>query len=252
MLEALDLCDNDTALVHIEQAQAWILVTFYELLRTNSGRASLSAGRVFRLVQLLRLHEIDYPTDGTGQFDPFVGADWVATEEKRRTFWVAYCLDSDHNLYSPLAECAILATISGRALSHNQVSTVERVYGNASLDFWIRHEWLDSMLARRMETFLLNHPAELTFTDPMLLFSFMMMQTTIIYLSKIMEPFGMEEEYKATVAKMQDRALSAASEIARLSKEQGHIGYFKASQLPSFLQAMRAMLTVIRPTSSYR
>ncbi|KAI9879284.1 MAG: hypothetical protein M1830_009014 [Pleopsidium flavum] len=275
MLEALDLCENDIGLVHIEEAQAWILVTFYEFLRTNYRRGWISAGRAFRLVQLLRLHEVDSPKNKIGQLNAVANEDWIATEEKRRTYWVAYCLDrfvsvrngwpltlneevictrlpaleadfqsghpmqvcflseaiafSDHSLFSPLAECAILVTIYGRALSHNQVSTVEQVYGNASLDFWLRHEWLDSMLTKRMESFSLNYPTVSIFADPMLLFTFMVVQTTIIYLCKIMEPLGDTEQYKATVIEYQKRALWAAREIARLSKEHGHIGYFKAS-----------------------
>jgi hypothetical protein len=91
MLEALDLRENDMGLAHVEQAQAWLLVTFYEFLRTNYRRGWISAGRVFRLIQLLRLHEVDSPKNKIGQ--PNADEDWVATEEKRRTFWVAYCLD---------------------------------------------------------------------------------------------------------------------------------------------------------------
>lgn len=91
------------------------------------------------------------------------------------------------------------------------------------------------MLMRRLESFSLIHPVALTFNDPMLLFSSIMVQTTIIYLCKIMELFGIEEKDRATVTAYQDRAFLAASEIARLSKEQGHIGYFKANLLPSSL-----------------
>ena len=138
---------------------------------------------------------------------------------------------SNPSLFSPLAECAILVTIYGRALSHNQVSTVEQVYGNAPLDFWLRHEWLDSMLTKRMKNFSLNYPTVSIFTDPMLLFTFMVGQITSLYLCKIMEALGESEQYKATVAEYQGRALWAAREIARLSKEHGHIGYFKASSL---------------------
>lgn len=87
MLEALDLVDDGLQPVRIEQVQAWLLVAFYELARASYRRASISAGRAFRLVQLAQLHEIDSPGNS------FEEGDAVATEERRRTFWVAYCLD---------------------------------------------------------------------------------------------------------------------------------------------------------------
>jgi hypothetical protein len=87
MLQALDLADDDLQPVRIEQVQAWLLVAFYELARASYRRASISAGRAFRLVQLARLHELDGPGNSADEEDA------VAREERRRTFWVAYCLD---------------------------------------------------------------------------------------------------------------------------------------------------------------
>lgn len=87
MLETLDLADDDLQPVRIEQVQAWLLVAFYELARASYRRASISAGRAFRLVQLARLHEVDSPGNSLEDEDA------VAREERRRTFWVAYCLD---------------------------------------------------------------------------------------------------------------------------------------------------------------
>ena len=87
MLESLDACENDMDFVMIEQVQAWLLLAFYEFARSNYRRGWVSAGRAFRLVQLARLHEIDCPEHNVACADP------VLTEEKRRTFWVAYCLD---------------------------------------------------------------------------------------------------------------------------------------------------------------
>jgi hypothetical protein len=87
MLEALDLSDGDLHPVPIEQVQAWLLVAFYELARASYRRASISAGRAFRLVQLARLHEVDGPGNVAEDEDP------IAREERRRTYWVAYCLD---------------------------------------------------------------------------------------------------------------------------------------------------------------
>ena len=93
MLEAIDLEDDKKDFNDIEQAQAWILVTLYELMRMNHRRGWTSAGRAFRLVQLMRLYEIDksnhvlIPPNGGAPMD------LIGTEEKRRTFWMAYSLD---------------------------------------------------------------------------------------------------------------------------------------------------------------
>lgn len=71
-----------------EEIQVWILIATYESMRTFHRSAWMSAGRAFRLVQLMRLHEIDIPTK-----PPTPGLDLIDTEEKRRVFWMAYFLD---------------------------------------------------------------------------------------------------------------------------------------------------------------
>ena len=96
LLEGLDLTDDKMESVEIEQAQAWVLLAIYEFMRTSYRRAWMSAGRAFRLVQLMRLYELDAPN--TVDRRPSITSlrdeeAWTATEEKRRTFWMAYCLD---------------------------------------------------------------------------------------------------------------------------------------------------------------
>jgi hypothetical protein len=107
MLEALDLADDDLHPVRIEQVQAWLLIAAYELTRASYRRASISAGRAFRLVQLARLHEID------GVANPVEDEDAVVREEGRRTFWVAYCLD---RLICLRSRCPL--TLSEEVVSH--------------------------------------------------------------------------------------------------------------------------------------
>ncbi|KAK3399712.1 fungal-specific transcription factor domain-containing protein [Sordaria brevicollis] len=92
MLESLDMCENHHSSecpVCVEEIQAWLLLAFYEFSRTNYKRGWVTAGRAFRLVQLARLHEIDSPERAM----LLQGEDPVVVEERRRTFWVAYCLD---------------------------------------------------------------------------------------------------------------------------------------------------------------
>ncbi|KAK1718091.1 uncharacterized protein BDZ83DRAFT_633309 [Colletotrichum acutatum] len=77
----------------LKQAQAWILISMYELMAVGFHRAWVSAGRAVRLIQLLRLSSIDKSCDkasgSTEDSDLF-----VEKEEKRRTLWMAFCLDA--------------------------------------------------------------------------------------------------------------------------------------------------------------
>lgn len=86
-LEVVESKDTNIESIDIEQVQAWILLTIYEFTRMNYRRGWMSAGHAFRLIQLMRLHEIDVLNNILFQID------WIETEEKRRTFWMAYSLD---------------------------------------------------------------------------------------------------------------------------------------------------------------
>jgi hypothetical protein len=89
-LESLDQKEGDRGTCHTELIQAWILITYYEFTKINYRRGWLSAGHVFRLVQLSRLYSVDRPKLSGIAED---AEDLLAVEEKRRTFWVTYCLD---------------------------------------------------------------------------------------------------------------------------------------------------------------
>ncbi|KAH9895433.1 putative Zn(II)2Cys6 transcription factor [Xylariomycetidae sp. FL2044] len=99
-LESDELCQH----ISIEQAQAWLLLAIYELTRNDYHRGMMSAGMAFRLVQMMRLYEVDahqHPqtTPVQEQFQPrlspsgLVQDDWIDAETRRRTFWLAYTID---------------------------------------------------------------------------------------------------------------------------------------------------------------
>ncbi|GFF27086.1 hypothetical protein IFM61606_09882 [Aspergillus udagawae] len=89
--------------ISLEQAQAWILLAIYELTCQDFHRGMMSAGRAFRLIQMMRLYELDVPqTPPTMQLEQYQGQltlqgsvqdDWIDIETKRRTFWLAYTID---------------------------------------------------------------------------------------------------------------------------------------------------------------
>ncbi|KAI0849454.1 putative Zn(II)2Cys6 transcription factor [Daldinia vernicosa] len=90
--------------VSIEQAQAWLLLAIYELTCEDYHRWMMSAGTAFRLIQMMRLYELDihqslYTTQAQEQYSAQLSPsgqiqdDWIDVETKRRTFWLAYTID---------------------------------------------------------------------------------------------------------------------------------------------------------------
>ncbi|KAI0840337.1 fungal-specific transcription factor domain-containing protein [Hypoxylon sp. FL0890] len=86
-LESLDSKCMGLAMTEMEQVQAWLLLAIHEFMCVDFSRGWVSAGRAFRLIQLNWLQYSDGPDVNLGQ------TDWVDAEQKRRTFWLAYCLD---------------------------------------------------------------------------------------------------------------------------------------------------------------
>ncbi|KAK7698267.1 hypothetical protein SLS64_012733 [Diaporthe eres] len=67
------------------QVQAQLLLACYEFKAVDFRRGWMRAGRAFRLIQLNWFYDM-LSTSSTM-------SDWVEAEERRRTFWVAFCLD---------------------------------------------------------------------------------------------------------------------------------------------------------------
>lgn len=73
----------------IEYIQAWLLLAIYEFMFQDFRRGWISAGRAFRLIQLAGYESTDAPNKGEPHYQPA----WAEMEERRRTLWLAYCLD---------------------------------------------------------------------------------------------------------------------------------------------------------------
>ncbi|KAL1858152.1 hypothetical protein Daus18300_010033 [Diaporthe australafricana] len=67
------------------QVQAQLLLASYEFKSVDFRRGWMRAGRAFRLIQLNWFFDM-LSTSSTL-------SDWVEAEERRRTFWLAFCLD---------------------------------------------------------------------------------------------------------------------------------------------------------------
>lgn len=119
MLDSLEAQDNRIKFMDIEHVQARVLLFVYDFMRTNHQRGWLSAGRCFRLIQLMRLYEIDSPENVAKRQRDAENEDWINTESKRRTLWVAYSLDRfitmRHNWPLTLHEQDVSPLNSGRS-----------------------------------------------------------------------------------------------------------------------------------------
>ncbi|KAI0885864.1 fungal-specific transcription factor domain-containing protein [Annulohypoxylon maeteangense] len=260
----------------LEHIQAWLLLAYYEFMRRPHRRAMMTAGRAFRMIQVSLLHEIHEPDISLGDFSIGSTHCWVEVEEKRRTFWAAYCLDRCAGLYdgspltfhedgmrtrlpapedhfesgqpicmdflhdaiaigdrstlSPFAECVILLTLGGRCIMHRpRIRAAETLYGNDSLEFWARYEWLDTTLDKRRRRLGQILPATATSTDPMLIFTHMIAATIVIHLMETLSSRSFSTaQHRMAMDAYKDRAIQAAREIVLLAKSVTQISCFQA------------------------
>jgi hypothetical protein len=69
MLDMLEVKSREVDTTDIEHLQACLLLVIYEYMHSYDRRCWMRAGYAFRLVQLMRLFEIDSSTTGLGSFD---------------------------------------------------------------------------------------------------------------------------------------------------------------------------------------
>ncbi|KAL8815257.1 MAG: hypothetical protein Q9223_005594 [Gallowayella weberi] len=80
------------AFVTVPHCQSWIMICTYEFQMMYFPRAWSSVGRAVRLAMMMGLNRID----GAGLDVKQVlhpPRDWTEAEERRRTFWMGYCID---------------------------------------------------------------------------------------------------------------------------------------------------------------
>lgn len=76
----------------VAHAQTWILLASYEFKYMSFPRAWMSAGSSSRLAIMMGLHRQDGMGGDVKQSLPSA-RDWTEKEERRRTFWMAFCQD---------------------------------------------------------------------------------------------------------------------------------------------------------------
>lgn len=90
--EEAELKGHGESIISISFAQAWTLLATYEFKLMYFPRAWLSTGRAVRLCQMMGVHRLDgLGLDVKQCLAP--PKDWIEREERRRTFWMAFCVD---------------------------------------------------------------------------------------------------------------------------------------------------------------
>ncbi|PNP55584.1 hypothetical protein THARTR1_04108 [Trichoderma harzianum] len=96
-MEADEMKSDGEHFVTVAHAQAWAIIASYEAKAMLFTRASMSASRYVRLVQMLGLDRLDREGD---DIPPTLGpiSNWTELEERRRVFWGAFAIDAHANM----------------------------------------------------------------------------------------------------------------------------------------------------------
>ena len=91
-IEQDEMKGHGESFISVPHAQTWVLIGTYEFKTMYFPRAWMSTGRATRIAQLMGLHRQDrIGLDVKQTMAP--PKDWIEREERRRTFWMAYCQD---------------------------------------------------------------------------------------------------------------------------------------------------------------
>ncbi|EMD00908.1 hypothetical protein BAUCODRAFT_144502 [Baudoinia panamericana UAMH 10762] len=80
------------SMITVAHTQTWALLATYEFKLMFFPRAWMSAGRACRSAQMMGLHRLDGVGLDVKQCLP-PPKDWTEREERRRTFWMTFCVD---------------------------------------------------------------------------------------------------------------------------------------------------------------
>lgn len=91
-IELDEMKGQGEAFVSLAHAQTWTLICAYEFKMKYFPRAWMSVGRASRMALMMGLNRVDGIGLDVKQCLP-PPRDWTEREERRRTFWMAYCVD---------------------------------------------------------------------------------------------------------------------------------------------------------------
>lgn len=175
---------------------------------------------------------------------PAPEANFQDNERIRVSFLPEAMTQTGPSTLSPFAECAVLAALYGRCMTHRWAYAKEA--GNKPYDFWSHQEWLASAVERRIQ-FL--SPRCAVDSNPTLLFAHMLAHSAVIFLSNTVQKVSWNTlEPQLVTAAYERRASVAALEIVRLTKAVPSLSCFKAH--PFLPDPLTCAVTFLSTTSS--
>ncbi|KAH6850665.1 hypothetical protein B0I37DRAFT_428901 [Chaetomium sp. MPI-CAGE-AT-0009] len=127
----------------------------------------------------------------------------------RVSFLPAAMAENEPSTLSPFAECAVLAALYGRCMAHRRACAKEP--GVKPYDFWTHQEWLASAVEKRIQ---MLDPCPAVDNDPMLLFTHILAQSSVVFLSNTVQRASWHTlEQQLVTAAYERRASVAALEI---------------------------------------
>lgn len=171
---------------------------------------------------------------------PAPEANFQNDQPVRVSFLPAATAQNEPSTLSPFAECIVLAALYGRCMAHRRACVKES--GSKSYDFWTHQEWLASAVEKRIQMLA---PCVTVDNDPMLLFSHILAQSAVVFLSNTVQrtPWHTLEHQLVTTA-YERRASVAALEVVRLMKAVPSLSCFKVHPfLPDALTCAAAFLS---------
>ncbi|KAL3421156.1 fungal specific transcription factor [Phlyctema vagabunda] len=90
--EAAALTPSESAPYSLCRAQAWLHLAMYDMICGRFALSWTSTSQAIRLLQIARVHNID-AVDDVSNNSAFKIGRWSESEERRRAFWFAFCLD---------------------------------------------------------------------------------------------------------------------------------------------------------------
>lgn len=73
-------------------AQAWLHLAMYDLICARWTLSWTNTSHAIRLLQIANVHNLDHPDPSLARIN-CRNSIWSEAEEKRRAFWLAFCLD---------------------------------------------------------------------------------------------------------------------------------------------------------------
>lgn len=120
--------------IEIEHAQALVLLLIHDFLKGVFHQGWLGAAKCFRLLQFMRLYEIDSPQNVALRLATPNGESIIHTEEMRRAFWIAYSIDRFVNLKSNRPLTLQESAVSFHTLTTSVLNHLEQIADNYLLD----------------------------------------------------------------------------------------------------------------------